>query len=197
MVRNRADIPRVGRGDSTVLERARQGEREGLAELWRSFQAPLVRYLTTKRMQSPEDVASRVWIDVASSIDRFEGDDDDFRRWFFTIAHRRSVDEIRRSIRHDKLVNAADDVATADGADDEYDSATALNRALTLLRALPPDQAEAIMLKVVNDMPVCDVASVMSTSEGNVRVLVHRGLSRLRRKNVVTKSHPAAMKLVS
>jgi RNA polymerase sigma-70 factor (ECF subfamily) len=197
LVRSRADNPRVGRVDSTVLERARQGEREGLAELWRAFQAPLVRYLTTKRMQSPEDVASRVWIDVASSIDRFEGDDDDFRRWFFTIAHRRSVDEVRRSIRHDKLVNAVDDVATADGADDDYESATALNRALTLLRALPPDQAEAIMLKVVNDMPVCDVASVMSTSEGNVRVLVHRGLSRLRRKNVVTKSHPTAMKLVS
>ncbi len=60
-----------------MLERARRGEREGLAELWRAFQAPLLRYLTTKRMQSPEDVASRVWIDVASSIDRFEGDEDD------------------------------------------------------------------------------------------------------------------------
>ena len=180
-----------------MLERARQGESEGLAELWRAFQAPLLRYLATKRMQSPEDVASRVWIDVASSIDRFEGDDDDFRRWFFTIAHRRSVDEVRRSIRHDKLVGAVDEVATADGADDDYDSATALNRALTLLSALPPDQAEAIMLKVVNDMPISDVATVMLTSEGNVRVLVHRGLARLRRKNVVTKSHLATMKLVS
>ena len=180
-----------------MLELARRGDRDGLAELWRAFQAPLLRYLTTKRMQSPEDVASRVWIDVASSIGRFEGDDDDFRRWFFTIAHRRSVDEVRRSIRHDKLVNTVDDAVTADGADDDYDCATALNRALALLSALPPDQAEAIMLKVVNDMPISDVASVMSTSEGNVRVLVHRGLSRLRRKNVVTKSHPATMKLVS
>ena len=181
-----------------VLERARRGDREGLAELWRSFQAPLLRYLTTKRMQSPEDVASRVWIDVASSIDRFEGDEDDFRRWFFTIAHRRSVDEIRRSIRHDRMLTATDDPPIAsDGADDDYESATALNRALALLSALPPDQAEAVMLKVVNDMPIPDVASVMSTSEGNVRVLVHRGLARLRRKNVVTKSRPATMKLVS
>ena len=180
------------------MDRARRGEREGLAELWRAFQAPLLRYLATKRMQSPEDVASRVWIDVASSIDRFEGDEDDFRRWFFTIAHRRSVDEIRRSIRHDRMVTASDDMIVAsDGADDDYESATALNRALALLSALPSDQAEAIMLKVVNDMPITDVASVMSTSEGNVRVLVHRGLARLRRKNVVTKSHPATMKLVS
>jgi RNA polymerase sigma-70 factor (ECF subfamily) len=168
-----------------------------LAELWRTFQAPLLRYLNAKRVQSPEDVASRVWIDVASSIDRFEGDEDDFRRWFFTIAHRRSVDEVRRSIRHDKSIADTEGATRVEGADDCYDDAISLSRALALLSALPPDQAEALTLRVVNDMSVSDVASVMSTSEGNVRVLVHRGLTRLRRKIVVTKSDPATMKLVS
>lgn len=187
----------MGRDRSSVLERARRGDRQGLAELWRAHQAPLLRYLTTRRTPSAEDVASRVWIDVASSIDQFEGGEEDFRRWFFTIAHHRSVDEVRRSIRRDKMAVAIYKPVEVEAADDAYETATALARSLALLGALPPDQAEAIMLRVVNDMSIADVASVMVTSEGNVRVLVHRGLGRLRRKILVTDPDLATMKLVS
>jgi RNA polymerase sigma-70 factor (ECF subfamily) len=65
-----------------------------------------------------------------------------------------------------------------------------------LVATLPDDQAEAVMLRVVNDLPIADVASVMGTSAGNVRVLVHRGLTRLRRKISVTDATVRAMKRV-
>ena len=35
------------------------------------------------------------------------------------------------------------------------------------------------MLRVVYELPIADVASMLGCSEGNVRVLVHRGLHRL------------------
>jgi RNA polymerase sigma-70 factor (ECF subfamily) len=184
----------VRRG-SITLEAARGGDRDGLAELWRTHQAPLLRYLRTRRMASPDDVASQVWVDVARSITRFEGDADDFRRWLFTIAHRRSVDEVRRAVR-------AADVPTpiaghAAGADSDHELSSALERAIEMLSALPENLAEAVMLRVVNDMSIADVAAVMNTSEGNVRVLVHRGLTRLRRKLAVTPVDAQAMKRVS
>ena len=77
---------------------ARVDDREALAELWRTHQAPLLRYLRSRRTPSPDDAASQVWIDVATSIDRFEGDDDEFRRWLFTIARRRNIDDARRRL---------------------------------------------------------------------------------------------------
>jgi RNA polymerase sigma-70 factor, ECF subfamily len=176
------------------LAHARRGDRDALAELWRIHQASLVRYLRARRTPTPDDVASQVWIDVAASLHRFEGDDDDFRRWLFTIAHRRSVDEIRRVVRRDALsVRAADVVA---GADVEYDRVGALDRAIALVATLPDDMAEAVMLRVVNELPVADVAAVMETTDGNVRVLVHRGLSRLRRKISVTDSTSPTMSRV-
>ena len=52
------------------------------------------------------------------------------------------------------------------------------------------------MLRIVNDLPTADVAAVMGISEGNVRVLVHRGLTRLRRKLSVTDARAAAMNKV-
>jgi RNA polymerase sigma-70 factor (ECF subfamily) len=50
---------------------------------------------------------------------------------------------------------------------------------LNLVRRLPPDQADAVLLRVVADLDVEEVARVMNRSHGSVRVLVHRGLRRL------------------
>jgi DNA-directed RNA polymerase specialized sigma24 family protein len=49
--------------------------------------------------------------------------------------------------------------------------------------------AEAVMLRVVYDLPVSDVAEVMDRTEGSVRVLVHRGLIRLR-ETMTVESEP-------
>ncbi len=175
-----------------------RGDGDALAELWLRHQAPLLRYLRARRTQSPDDVASQVWVDVARSIERFEGDDDDFRRWLFTIAHRRSVDAIRRSVRRDdvKIRSADRTIIHAAGADVDLDRIDALDRAIALVSTLPDNLAEAVMLRVVNDLSVADVASVMGTTEGNVRILVHRGLARLRRKLSVTVGAAPAMKSV-
>jgi RNA polymerase sigma-70 factor (ECF subfamily) len=179
----------------TTLDGARAGSRDALAELWRTHHAAVLRYLRAKRVGSPEDVASQVWIDVARSIDRFEGDADDFRRWLFTIAHRRSVDEVRRVVR--RAEDAQVEQVPSDGADVEHERNGALERAVELVSRLPDNLAEAVMLRVVNDLSIADVASVMGTTEGNVRVLVHRGVTRLRRMMDVTDDARSTMKRVS
>jgi RNA polymerase sigma-70 factor (ECF subfamily) len=185
-----------------VIERARNGERDALGELWRAYQPAVLRYLRSRRTSSPEDVASQVWADVASSLERFEGDGDDFRRWLFTIAHRRSVDSIRRSVREDRVaIRAADEVETtsadvAAGADEEFERVESLDRALALIARMPDQMGAAVMLRVVNEMPITHVAEILRTSEGNVRVLVHRGMERLRRKLAVTDDASSTMNVV-
>ena len=185
----------MGRRPHATFDAARAGERDALADLWRTHHAPLLRYLRARRMASPEDVASQVWIDVARSIERFEGGADDFRRWLFTIAHRRSVDEVRRAVRRTDTPAARAEHAV--GADIELDRQDALDRAVGMVSSLPDDQAAAVMLRVVNDLSIADVAAVMGITEGNVRVLVHRGVTLLRRRLSVTDDGRLAMKRVS
>jgi hypothetical protein len=48
-----------------VIRRARAGDRDALAHLWRSYQHLLLRYFRGKGMAEPEDLASIVWIEVA------------------------------------------------------------------------------------------------------------------------------------
>jgi RNA polymerase sigma-70 factor (ECF subfamily) len=185
----------MGRRPPDGFDAARAGRRDGLAELWRTHHAHLLRYLRIRGMASPQDVASQVWIDVARSIEQFEGGDDDVRRWLFTIAHHRSVDEVRRSVR--RIEAPMPPVEHGVGADVEHERIDALDRAIGMMSSLPHDQGEAVMLRVVNDLSITDVAAVMGISEGNVRVLVHRGLARLRRKLSVTDAGRPAIKRVS
>ena len=67
-----------------------------------------------------------------------------------------------------------------------FDEVGALDRALALVRRLPPDMAEAVLLRVVADLAVDEVAQVMGRREGHVRVLVHRGLRKLAEELAVT-----------
>lgn len=172
-----------------AIERARRGDRDALGELWRAHQPLLLRYFRGKGMDHAEDLASNVWIEVASSLSRFRGDQHDFRRWLFTIAARRRIDDIRsqkRSERRLELVGQRTVDPPAVDAASRSEEAEALDRALALVRALPPDQAEAVLLRVVADLSVSEVAEVMGRREGTVRVLVHRGLKRLAEHPAVT-----------
>lgn len=68
----------------------------------------------------------------------------------------------------------------ARGTDAAFEASDSLERALSLVRRLSPSTAEAVMLRVVYDLSVGEVSEITGRSEGAVRVLVHRGLGRLR-----------------
>src|SRR2546423_6866452 len=80
-----------------ALAAARAGERDGLAWIWRAWNANLLRYLSARGARSAEDLAADVWIEVARGLPRFSGGAQDFPRWLFTIARRRPVDELPRT----------------------------------------------------------------------------------------------------
>ena len=179
-----------------VIRRARDGDTDALGHLWRAYQHLLLRYFRGKGMAEPEDLASTVWVEVASGLVRFEGDEPDFRRWLFTIAARRRIDEIRTTTRRaGRLEEGPVDGRPrhSPSAGEEAERAAALDAALTMVRSLPPDQAEAVLLRVVADLSVTEVAEIMGRSEGSVRVLVHRGLKRLAERHSVTKPDPRTM----
>ncbi len=163
--------------EPATIEAARQGDRDALGEIWRIYQPQLLRMLRAKRALSPEDIASAVWIDVGRGLARFEGNGRDLQRWIFTIAGRRSIDAGRTNTREQDRRQAL--ASTVDGVHVDAEPGS-LDHAIAMVAALPPTMAEAVMLRVVHDLAVDEAAAIMNTSEGNVRVLVHRGLAKLR-----------------
>src|SRR5690348_1570360 len=91
--------PMEQRGLDDLLDRARSGDGEAFALVYRAVQPRLLRYLRVRAPNAAEDVASETWLEVACMLPRFEGDEGGFRAWVFTIARHRLVDATRRDSR--------------------------------------------------------------------------------------------------
>jgi RNA polymerase sigma-70 factor (ECF subfamily) len=159
------------------------GPGSDLAALYRELQPGLLRYLRATAPGAAEDVAADVWVEVAASAHRFQGDQGAFRGWLYTIARRRVIDGHRRAGRRRTDIVTVDRLVAFPNADrpDEL----ALDRIATeaavahVVAVLSPDQAEVVLLRVVGGLRVSQVAELLGKRPGTVRVLHHRGLRRL------------------
>lgn len=172
-------------GDAEVcaaLRSARQGDEQAFRLLYRDTQPRLLRYLRVLVGSEAEDVASEAWLQIARDLAGFRGDVDDFRGWAATIARHRALDHLRRQRRRpqtgepvEQLVELAAQHDTAEAALEALDT----DAALALIATLPPEQAEAIYLRVVLGLDAKAAGKLLGKRPGAVRVAVHRGLNRL------------------
>src|SRR4051794_21370873 len=82
-----------------LLTAARAGEEWAFGALFREWNPPLIRFLRARAPDAAEDLASEVWLTAARTIGQFQGGRPEWRAWLFTLAHRRSIDHIRRASR--------------------------------------------------------------------------------------------------
>ena len=165
-----------------VVAAARTGAEWALAALYREFHPGLLRYLRVQEPNDGEDLVSETWLDAAAGLYRFKGDEWAFRRWLFTIARRRLIDHRRRRARIPSTHAGLDALGGRPGPEDTEGAVLAADdteTALARIAALPPDQGEVILLRVLAGLDVGEVAEIMGKTPGAVRVLQHRALQRL------------------
>jgi RNA polymerase sigma-70 factor, ECF subfamily len=166
-----------------VLSFARAGDEDALTTLYRRLFPRFVRYAAAVTPSGAEDIAADAWLDVARSLGRFRGDESDFRAWAFTIMRRRVLDDRRRNAR--RRTEPVDPFALTEGQEvgNVEDEAIASLEAAWAVRlittSLSPDQAEVVLLRVLGDLSVDQVAEIMGKRSGTIRVLQHRGLRHL------------------
>ena len=174
------DVQVTGDYPFSPLDAAVAGDERAFALLYRDLQPSLLRYLRVAVGAEAEDVAADVWLEVARDIRQFKGDEARFRAWVFTIGRQRAIDQGRREARRPSVLVAevpdqpTDDL-TASAAVGALDTAAAL----ALVRRLPRDQAEAVMLRVVIGFDVSDAARILGKRPGSIRVNTMRGLRNL------------------
>jgi len=165
-----------------MLAAAREGDEAAFGCLFRDVQPALLRYLRVMAPEAAEDVAGELWLQVVTGLAAFRGGEDAFRGWLFTIARHRAIDWSRRQAGRRTVPlsrsGAAEQLAGPDTADVALE-AISTHAVLALISALPPDQAEIIVLRVVAGLDTGAVARLVGKSPGAVRVAAHRGLRRL------------------
>jgi RNA polymerase sigma-70 factor (ECF subfamily) len=184
LIRQRKAQPaRVSEPDLTsVVEQAQLGDEHAFLVLYRTVQPGLLRYLRALVGEDAEDVASETWLQVARDMGSFKGDMDGFRGWTATIGRHRAMDHLRRLRRRPSTGLPVEQLAEIPTTEDTAGSAleaVASDEAIAMIAALPRDQAEAVLLRVVIGLDAESAGRVLGKRAGAVRTAAYRGLRRL------------------
>ncbi|MDQ0736978.1 RNA polymerase sigma factor [Arthrobacter agilis] len=98
------------------------------------------------------------------------------------MAHARHVDEVRRKLRTPVLVGyeADGDARTTESAESVALGNLDAHGTTGMLAALNAEQREVILLRIVAELPIEQVAEILGKSAGSVKQLQRRGLLKLK-----------------
>jgi RNA polymerase sigma-70 factor (ECF subfamily) len=143
-----------------------------------------------------EEVVQEAWIGLLRGLDRFEGRSS-LRTWLYRIVVNRAIST---GLHESRQVPVEDDELEADGgaftrdgwwvtppthwADEAVDRLAARDaapRILAVIAQLPTAQRRVVTLRDVEGLSGVEVCEILGITEGNQRVLLHRGRARVRR----------------
>ena len=162
-----------------LIESARGGDERAWSEIWGELSPAVLGYLRGSGAPDPEDVLGETFLQVARDSAEFDGDWGRFRSWVFTIAHHRLIDARRRSARRPRdLVAEVPEPPGAVGDDAAEQALAEISReqVLKVLESLSPDQRAVVLLRVLGDLSLEQVAEALGKRTGAVKQLQRRGL---------------------
>ena len=182
--------------DTDLVERLRAGDERAFVFLVERYQDQMLRlagsFVPSRAVA--EEVVQDTWLALLRGLDGFEGRSS-LKTWLFQVL----VNKARTTgTREHRSVPVADpepavDPSRFDAAGGwaappshwlEASSASSGLRLVERIRdwidLLPPRQREVVLLRDVEGLSSDQVCSVLAISDANLRVLLHRGRSRLR-----------------
>jgi RNA polymerase sigma-70 factor (ECF subfamily) len=185
--------------DTVLVERLRAGDEKAFEALVRRYHTSLLRLAETMvpSRAVAEEVVQDTWLGVVRGVERFEGRSS-FRTWLLHILMNRArtagAREVRRAPGRPDWVPSVDPSRFGpDGAwvdpptpwpedvDDRLAATALAERVRAGIAELPWQQRQVVTLRDIEGLGAADVCELLGISEGNQRVLLHRGRTRVRR----------------
>src|SRR4051812_17084824 len=169
---------------NSLLGAAREGSEAAWQELYNGLAPIVLGYLRANSAPDPEDVLSEAFLQVARDIPRFDGDGRGFRSGVFTIPHPRLIAPRRHSARRPVELTAdpPEPVEHADDAADEALAKIGVEEVQRILAVLSDEQRAVLLLRVIGDLSIEDVAKAVDKRPGAVKALQRRGLAAVKRE---------------
>jgi RNA polymerase sigma factor (sigma-70 family) len=143
------------------------------ADVYGAFAPAVLGYFRSHGMREAEDLTGDVFVSVTKHLARFHGSDAALRRWIFTVAHHRMVDEFRRT--GPSILTS--EISDSFGSDEHVHLVDSdLVRAIS---ELTDEQREVVVLRFVADLSLYDVAKITGRRTGAVKMAQSRGLAAL------------------
>jgi RNA polymerase sigma-70 factor (ECF subfamily) len=180
--------------DVELVNRLRAGDESAFVMLVGLYQPRMLRLAeaTVGSRAVAEEVTQDTWLAVLRGVERFEGRSS-LKTWLFHILLNRARSAASREQRagrpdaagvEDRFDKsgawATPPEPWADRVDDRLAAEHLAARVQQLLPELPDSQRQVVVLRDLEGLPSGEVAGIIGVTDGNQRVLLHRGRARLR-----------------
>ncbi len=183
--------------DLELLVLLRAGDEQAFVDLVARYHDSMVRVARgyVPSLAVAEEVTQEAWLGVLRGIAGFEGRSS-FKNWLFTILVNRArsagareqrtvpVEEIGPAVDAARFDRTGHWAEPPDPWSDRVDDRLLAEGAGSLLRSaldeLPARQREVVTLRDVEGLTGREVCEILGLTEGNERVILHRGRSQLR-----------------
>ncbi len=183
--------------DASLLRRLREGDEQAFVVLVERFHPAMLRLALSfvPSRAVAEEVVQDTWLAALRGLGRFE-ERSSLRTWLFTILVNRAR---TTGVREARSVPVADAGPVVDAsrfgpsggwaappehwveeAESRLDAVKQAELIRSGLATLPDRQREVVLLRDVDGLSSAEVCQVLTISEANQRVLLHRGRSKLR-----------------
>lgn len=167
----------------TLVEKARLQDSEAFGRIYDIYYERIYRFAYYKvgNVADAEDIAAQTFAGALRTIANFRWTGSSFDSWLFRIANNVTIDLYRKMGKaklepideHMTIAAASDTSAEAIGGVEH-------SRVRGLIDELPEEQKRVLILKFIVGMSNKEVGTSIDKSEGAVKALQFRGLSRLR-----------------
>jgi len=164
-----------------LVERAKRDPREFGVLYDRHFQQ-IYRfvYSRVREQTAAEDVTSEIFMKALRAMPRYQDTGRPFAAWLYQIAVNAIADRFRTLKPSQPLEDFHDLSIAGPPLEEVAAQRDEVRRIWALVEALPAQQRTALVLKFQEDMKIEDIAVAMGKTSGAVKLLIHRGVSRLR-----------------
>jgi RNA polymerase sigma-70 factor, ECF subfamily len=175
-----ADTHVPGPEIETLVSRARAGDREAFGCLYDIYADRIYRhiYYRTAKEEDARDMTQEVFARAWQSLPKYKPTSTPFLGWLYTISHNRVIDYYRTRKEHSYL--DIDVPSEARGPEQLAEATFARRDVRRAILLLPQDQQRVVLLAFIEGMEYREVAAALGKTEGNIRVIVHRALKRMR-----------------
>ena len=127
-----------------------------------------------------EDLTQQVFLKAWQAIHKYKKTASPFVAWLMTISHNQVVDFYRT--RKNKVHLEAEVLADGPASRPEQTAETSFEqqRLRSAISQLGGDEQQVVILRFIEGLEFAEIASIMKKKEGNVRVILHRALVKLR-----------------
>lgn len=124
--------------------------------------------------EEAEDVVASIFVDAYRHWNRRKGDP---RLWLLGIARRKVADSLRK--RKPNWTLREED--STSNALDEFVAKAQADQAAAIIAKLPAEERDALMMQVVDELSIAEIAIILGRSEKATNSLLGRARSRVRR----------------